>query len=546
MTRRRRLWTAARTRRIAQIAFLLLFAGLVVAARPRPDGEVNHLVELFFHLDPLILIATWLSAHAVEAGALVAVVTIAVTALAGRVFCGWLCPLGTIHAAAGRFLRWAWPVRHRKDHWSRWQLAKYYLLIALLVMAALGSHWVCVFDPIVLLYRTTTTALFPGAQWAVEEGATAVFQADPGVGPVRLTAATEPVYGFLRDHVFVVAKQAFLGSGLILALFTVMVLANRWRPRFWCRYVCPLGALLGLFAWRPLLRRKVRHENCNQCDLCGMNCHGAAAVEPAERWKPSECLGCFNCTESCRRGALGFTLAGPWAASPRMEGVDLSKRAVFAAAVGGLAALATFRATPQARGNRFHPLLIRPPGSRGEREFLARCTACGLCMKVCPTGGLQPSVVEAGLEGLWSPRLVPEIGYCDYECNLCGQVCPTEAIAHLELEEKQKTRIGLAAFDTTRCIPYTYGRECIVCEEHCPIPDKAIFTVEVEIVLRDGQRKTVKQPKVDPDKCIGCGVCEHVCPYKDRPGIRVTSANEARNPENQPIGPGDSPYGAES
>ena len=77
---------------------------------------------------------------------------------------------------------------------------------------------------------------------------------------------------------------------------------------------------------------------------------------------------------------------------------------------------------------------------------------------------------------------------------------------------------------------------------HCAIPDKAIYTVEVEIVTRGGERKTVKQPRVDPDKCTGCGVCEHVCPYKDRPGIRVSSANEARNPENQPIAPGDSPY----
>jgi polyferredoxin len=542
MKRPRRLWTGARLRRVVQVACLLLFAGLVVAARPQPDGQANHLVELFFHFDPLILVATWLSAHALYAGALAALVTVAVTVLLGRVFCGWVCPLGTIHAAAGRFLRWIWPVRNRKDHWSRAQLAKYYLLVALLVMAALGTHWVAVFDPIVLLYRTTTTALMPGTQWAVEEGSKAIFDADPGVGPVRVTAATEPVYKFLRNRVFVVPNQAFLGSGLIFALFAATVLANRWRPRFWCRYLCPLGALLGLLAWRPLLRRVVREADCNRCDLCGMNCHGAAAIEAGGRWKPSECFGCLDCRESCRRGALSFTLVPPLAKSPAVESVDLSKRAAFGAALGGLAALVAFRATPQSRGSRFHPGLIRPPGAREEREFLARCTSCGLCMKVCPTGGLQPAVVEAGLEGLWSPKLTPQIGYCDYNCNLCGQVCPTQAISPLSIDQKQQTRIGLAAFDTTRCIPYAYGRDCIVCEEHCPIPDKAIYTIEVEIVTRTGEKRSIKQPRVDPGKCIGCGICEHVCPYRDRPGIRVSSANEARNPGNQPITAEDSPY----
>ena len=228
---------------------------------------------------------------------------------------------------------------------------------------------------------------------------------------------------------------------------------------------------------------------------------------------------------------------------PRREGIGLSRRAALGTAVGGLAALAFLRATPQSRGQRFHPKLIRPPGARPETEFLARCLGCGLCMKICPTGALQPCVAEAGLEGLWTPRIVPGLGYCDYTCNLCGQICPTEAIEPLPLETKQQTKTGLAAFDTTRCIPYAYGRDCMVCEEHCPVPDKAIYFQEVEILDRDGVPLKIKQPHVDPDLCIGCGVCENVCPYQDHPGIRVFSANETRHPDNQPILPGgDLPY----
>lgn len=538
---RPRLLRAPLARRVVQILFVLLFFGLVLAARAQPNVRPTGLLELYFHLDPLIFIATWLSAHAVHVAA-AALATIALTIVLGRVFCGWVCPLGTIHAAAGRCFDWARVNAKRRDHWSRWQVTKYYLLVAVLVMALFGAHWGCIWDPLVLLYRTTTAALLPGVQWAVEEGATAIYQADPGVGPIRLAKATEPAYAFLRDHVFNVPKQAFLSSGLILVVFVAIVLANGFRRRFWCRYLCPLGALLGVFAWRPLLRRAADEDRCNRCDLCATRCHGAAGKEPGQGWIPAECFGCLNCTEACHRHGLHFRWVWPWRRQPAIENVDLSKRGLVAAAVGGLVALPLLRANPQSRGTLYSPRLIRPPGSREEKEFLARCTACGLCMKICPTGGLQPALLEAGLEGLWTPRLVPQIGYCDYTCTRCGQVCPTEAIQPLTEDEKHKVRIGLAFFDVTRCIPYAYGRDCMVCEEHCPVPDKAIYCLEVEIRDRNGQVRTIKQPHVDAEKCTGCGVCEHVCPLEDRPGVRVTSANESRHPGNQPILPENSPY----
>jgi len=166
-------------------------------------------------------------------------------------------------------------------------------------------------------------------------------------------------------------------------------------------------------------------------------------------------------------------------------------------------------------------------------------------MQVCPTGALQPAWSEAGLEGVWTPVLVPAIGYCEFQCHACGQVCPTEAIRPLPLPEKQKVKIGLAYIDTSRCLPYAYGRECIVCEEHCPVPDKAITFEMREVTLRDGTVRTLKHPRVDPDRCTGCGICETKCPFQDRAAILVTSAGEDRNPDNQPLlgtGYGD-PYG---
>jgi MauM/NapG family ferredoxin protein len=203
-----------------------------------------------------------------------------------------------------------------------------------------------------------------------------------------------------------------------------------------------------------------------------------------------------------------------------------------------VAGLFLFRATPQSRGSTSNPFLIRPPGSLPERDFLKRCTACGMCMKICPTGCLQPAWTEAGLEGLWTPRVAPRIGRCEYDCTLCGQVCPTGAIARLSTEEKHEIRLGIATIDHSRCIPYAYGRDCGTCVEACPISPKAIRLVDVEVQVHDGRRqrtKIVSQPMVDPDRCLGCGGCVKECTFKDEPAIHVTSANESRHPAIKPF-----------
>ena len=532
-------------RRGVQLLFLGLFVGLMIWPHYAPSSEAPHAVEAFFHLDPFIALTTWLTTHTVVHGIGLALGLVGLTLALGRVFCGWICPMGTVHDAAGRALFAVWPNKRRRDRWSRWQLTKYVLLVAFLTMAACGSHWGTLWDPLVLLYRSMATAVLPGTQWAIEDASKSLYDADSAVAKKVSETVTEPLYKATRDNLFGGVdrqRQAFWGGSGILAIFLGLVALNRYRPRFWCRYLCPLGGLLGVLSLRPLLRRKTDAATCNQCDLCGMHCHGAAAAGPGEQWIPAECFGCLNCTTACRRDSLGFTLASPLTPEPTAEPLGLSRRAVLGGVVGGVAGLVTLRITPQARGKVLNADLLRPPGARKEADFLDRCTGCGLCIQVCPTGGLQPAVLEAGLEGLWTPRLVPQIGPCSYTCNLCTQVCPTEAIQRTELEAKQQTKIGLAAFDVSRCLPYAFGRTCLVCEECCPVPDKAIFYFDVEIEDRDGAKLTIKQPHVDPGKCIGCGQCEKMCVFKDRPAIRVFATNESRNDDNQPILSFDSPY----
>lgn len=218
---------------------------------------------------------------------------------------------------------------------------------------------------------------------------------------------------------------------------------------------------------------------------------------------------------------------------PKDKEIDLGRRNVIGAAIVGLACGMLMKGNPLDKGRTYNPGLVRPPGSLAEDEFLDKCIRCGECIKVCPTNVVQSLMLEAGLEGLWTPVLKTELGYCEYKCNMCTQVCPTEAIKKLTLEEKQKVKIGLAYIDKNRCLPWAYARPCQVCGEHCPLPVKAIYLEEVTVINASGKKLTVNQPHVNAELCIGCGICEIKCPVSDDAAIRVTSVGETRHFKNQ-------------
>ncbi len=139
-------------------------------------------------------------------------------------------------------------------------------------------------------------------------------------------------------------------------------------------------------------------------------------------------------------------------------------------------------------------------------------------MKVCPTGGLQPAITEAGLGGLWTPVLVPRIGECVQNCNLCSRVCSSQAIQPFNIYEKRHIYIGRAVIDRSQCLVWNNDRRCLVCDEHCSY--HAVYFKEI-----DGVRK----PFVDPNKCVGCGICENACPVQPNAAIRVYSMGDRRN-----------------
>lgn len=175
----------------------------------------------------------------------------------------------------------------------------------------------------------------------------------------------------------------------------------------------------------------------------------------------------------------------------------------------------------EARAKSPDPRLIRPPGVDDEGEFLSKCIRCSECIHICPTAGLQPVLFEGGLGGLWTPLLVPRLGPCDYSCTACSQACPSGAIPLLDLEAKRQSVIGLAVIYRNRCLPWAFDTHCIVCEEMCPIPDKAIRLEEVSVIDDSGVEIYLQQPSVLRDLCIGCGICEYHCPMEAQAAVQV-------------------------
>jgi polyferredoxin len=518
-------WKAARwVRRAVQIAFLVLFVYLLFAALQR--RAAFPFADFFFRFDPLAAFSTMLAARQWIAHLGLAIITVAIALALGRVWCGWVCPLGTLLG----WLRFRSARRLATRVPPRLRSVKYVLLGVIVVMAALGSMTLLILDPIALLTRTFTTSLIPGFDYVVGAGESALFGWGPGAGIVNWVEA------HFRGTVLPVYQPHYSQGVAIFLVFLAIVLLNVFADQFWCRYLCPLGALLGLVAKVQMLRPLVGN-GCNGCNACVRACRvdaidaaaasagtGAGGRGEAARARvvTSECTMCLDCLVACpEREAMSFGPAfepGPWAT------YDPGRRQFLAAAALGVGTVALL-GTSVARAIK-SPGLIRPPGAQDEGTFLSRCLRCSECMKVCPTSGLQPSLGQGGLEALWTPVLASRLGYCDYSCTACGHVCPSGAIPKLDLEDKRTRVLGIAVIDRDRCLPWASSTPCIVCQEMCPIADKAIVLSGQHLITRpDGTQDYLARPKVVAGRCIGCGICEYKCPLEGASAIVVLPSN---------------------
>jgi MauM/NapG family ferredoxin protein len=531
-----------RIRRVSQAFFLILFIFLLIESRLPQDVYLDYSIALsgeqeialdypvtyFFQLDPLIWITSFLSGHQWIKGFGWALGIVALTFFLGRIFCGFICPLGTLHHMVSYIrpaLKKQKMIQANQKHAS--QRFKYFLLILFLVSAVLGLNLTGLLDPMAFFFRSLALAVLPGIGTGIKELLDLAAQSD-----IKILNYISYSGEVLVSPVFGYGYQAFKSAWFMGIVFLFILFLNRIRPRFWCRTLCPLGALLGILGRFSILRLEKDLEKCTNCSLCLQCCPGAASPIPGLKWDASECMYCFNCFNACPEDAIVFKLG--WRPEVSKK-TDMGRRALL----GGLLAGLSFPFFGRLDG-RLHTVsdarLIRPPGSLPEKDFLKLCQRCGLCMKVCPTNAINPALTEAGMAGFWTPNLIMTQGYCEYTCTLCGGVCPTGAIRKLSVKEKIQSpvSIGSAYVDRGRCLPWSGNGPCIVCEEHCPTSPKAIrLKEEQSFGLSDGKAVRVKLPYVDLERCVGCGICEFKCPVKGNPAIRVISAGESRSVANQ-------------
>ncbi len=531
-------------RRISQIVFLLLFLGLLFFASWTlfPGGKEIHLrppVRLFFEWDPLVALLNAVAGHALYRGLLWCLLILLPTLFMGRFFCGWICPMGTLQHFVGNLPSEAKRGKQRieSNRYQRWQTWKYLVLIAGLVAAAFGSAALGWLDPFSLLVRSFGLSFLP----AINVVARAIFTPLEHSHIPVIKATGGAIHSVLQVLVLDLRQPHYL-QGLILGVLFVAILVMSLRvTRWWCRAICPLGALLGALSRWSILGLHKDAATCNNCNRCLLNCQGGDDPIGGVPWHKSECLMCMNCVGACPHESLQFKIFRNEAevASPNLG----RRRALTGVAAG--AALVPLMRSNVGLGKGRNERLLRPPGSLDESDFLSRCIRCGECMKACPNNALHPTLEQAGIEGLWSPMLVPRIGYCEPSCVQCSEVCPTGAIWQITPKEKgwvvgvgaeqqsQPIRLGTAFYDRGRCLPWAMATECIVCEEWCPVSPKAIYVQEAQVIDSAGNTKTLKQPRIDPSRCVGCGACEYACPLQDHPAVYVTSIGESRSPSSQ-------------
>jgi len=520
---------------VQAIAFLLFLAFIVLMpALAVPEGRGDWLMRF----SPFAGLGASISAWQLIVAFWPALALLVGAVALGRYFCGWLCPLGTTLDLGdwliARFRDTVGRARTRRlamkeaglefEHRSGRRI-KYYILAGCLTAAFLGVAAFGLFDPLSIAVRSYVLVVHS----YVAHGLLSLLSAlglrglERGVASA-LGVETEPV---------------FLLQGLTLLVLLGLLALGLVRRRFWCRYLCPLGATYALAGKRALTRRVVG-DSCIECGRCADACPTGCISPDGRRTLNDECILCLNCQPVCPAGAVRFLAPTP---AGQDREVELTRRGALTAVAAGLAAYPLYSIRPGRLLAKDDPL-IRPPLSGKDLDgFLKKCLRCGQCMRACPTHVIQPAGLEAGIEGLWTPKLVPRLGYCIYECDSCGRACPSGAIPPFTMEQKHASAVGLAYIDRNRCIPWRGWQQrfeddwvadkynCGVCEEVCPVPGKAI-RFRYEYVqpgggvgrgrAAAGEGQELRLPVVVEDACVGCGFCESACPVVGKAAIRVS------------------------
>ena len=429
---------------------------------------------------------------------------IVLTLLFGRIYCSSICTMGILQDVIARISK----ATGKKKKRYQYSPAKNILRWSILGLTIIG--FLCGFTMIVGLldpysaYGRIVVHVFKPIYMGGNNLLESIFSRFDN-------------YTFYRVDTSVVELFSLIIA--IVTLVAVVVLA--WKHgRTWCNTVCPVGTVLGFLSRFSLFKIRIDHDKCNGCGLCATKCKAACINSKEHDIDYTRCVDCFDCLGACRQKALIYkpslkrtpaTEEGNQVKDELSATADSSKRRFLVA--GLLAAGAAPKVVTQAQetiasmeGKKAYKKEnpITPPGSISQKHFQQRCTSCHLCVSKCPSNVLMPAFMEYGLTGIMQPTVSFEKGFCNFDCTVCGDVCPNGAILPLTVEEKHLTQMGYVVFIEENCIVYTDGTSCGACSEHCPTQAIAM------VPFKDG----LTIPHVNKEICVGCGGCEYVCPAR--------------------------------
>lgn len=440
----------------------------------------------------------------------VVVFLVLLTLVFGRVYCSVICLLGVMQDII------AWVGKKQKKNRYSFAPAKSWLRYGVLAVFAIGiiagiGSLVALLAPYSSYGRIASNLFAPIYTW--------------GNNLLAYFAERADSYAFYETEVWLKSLPTFIIS--LLSFIIIGILA--WRNgRTYCNTICPVGTVLGFLARFSWLKPVIDADKCVNCKLCARNCKAACIDIAKHRIDYSRCVACMDCIGMCHKGAISYKHPMKKAVQSNANGAKISAEQINDARRSFLTATALVATTAALKAqekkvdgglaviedkkipDRKTPIV--PPGALSARDFARHCTACQLCVSVCPNGVLRPST---DLARLMQPEMSYERGYCRPECTKCGEVCPAGAIRPITIADKSATQIGHAVWIRQNCVPLTDGVECGNCARHCP-------TGAIQMIPSDaGNPDSPKIPAINVERCIGCGACENLCPARPFSAIYV-------------------------
>lgn len=493
--------------------FIVLFSDIKAKV---PSGWYNFFTS--FQFLPSFL--KFLKAHTLLSTLFILIVLL--TLVGGRIYCSFFCPLGILQDAMS-WLHKKLPFKRQRRKFKKSLDYLRYPILALFILSLffLGLMGISWLDPYANFGRIATNIYQP----------VFIFLNNLLVKGLNLLG----IYALHPLAMKVFSPVSFIAAASVFLLILIMVI---YRDRLYCNTVCPVGTFLGLISRISIFKIRIENTSCTRCGKCQVACKANCINIKEMTVDESRCISCYNCISSCEEDSIGYRLTKRLKKDVPSDTVR-SKREFVKAGLLFLGAAPLLAHAEDLedkehrnQGNRDHGRYhfrtrgpISPPGSLSVENLKEHCIACQLCISSCPSKVLQPAFLEYGFTGMMLPKMDNKAGFCNFECTMCSEVCPTGAILSLTKKEKETVQIGTVQFRKNHCIVETEGTACGSCSEHCP-------TQAVKMVP---YINGLTIPEVDPEICVGCGACEYACPVTDPHVAIFVYPNEVHQVAKRPV-----------